>query len=66
LCFILEWLLAEVHPLTPLFAVPCIAQAIMSTPGLVEAMRNILATTESARTKEVAKGCLWTLGESFG
>jgi phosphopantothenate-cysteine ligase len=34
----------------------------MSTPGLVEAMRNILATTESARTKEVAKGCLWTLG----
>ena len=36
---------------------------IVETPGLVEAIRNILATTESPRTKEVAKGTLWTLGE---
>lgn len=35
---------------------------IISTPGLVEAIRNILATTESSRTMEVAKGALWTLG----
>uniref|UniRef100_A0A7S0RZL4 ADP-ribosyl cyclase/cyclic ADP-ribose hydrolase n=1 Tax=Chlamydomonas leiostraca TaxID=1034604 RepID=A0A7S0RZL4_9CHLO len=37
-------------------------KVIISTPGLVEAIRNILATTESSRTKEVAKGALWTLG----
>lgn len=36
---------------------------IIETPGLVDAIRSILATTESPKTKEVAKGALWTLGE---
>ncbi|KAL6761002.1 armadillo-type protein [Haematococcus lacustris] len=36
--------------------------AILAQPGLVDAIRTALNTTESARTKEVAKGCLWTLG----
>lgn len=36
--------------------------AIQSTPGLIEAMRDVLATAESPKTKEVAKGALWTLG----
>ncbi|GAX76301.1 hypothetical protein CEUSTIGMA_g3746.t1 [Chlamydomonas eustigma] len=35
---------------------------IVEFPGLVDAIRNILATTESPKTKEVAKGALWTLG----
>ncbi|GFH21547.1 SAM domain-containing protein [Haematococcus lacustris] len=32
--------------------------AILAQPGLVDAIRTALNTTESARTKEVAKGCL--------
>jgi phosphopantothenate-cysteine ligase len=39
---------------------------IIETPGLVDAIRNILATTESPKTKEVAKGALWTLGRNAG
>jgi hypothetical protein len=35
---------------------------ILDTPGLVDAIRSTLATTESPKTKEVAKGALWTLG----
>ena len=36
---------------------------ILETPGLVDAIRSCLAKSESPRTKEVAKGALWTLGE---
>ncbi|GLI60450.1 hypothetical protein VaNZ11_002607 [Volvox africanus] len=35
---------------------------IIETPGLVDSIRNILATSESPKTREVAKGALWTLG----
>lgn len=38
-------------------------QIIIESPGLVEAIRNILSTSESPKTREVAKGALWTLGE---
>ena len=37
--------------------------SIVEQPGLVDAIRNILATTESSKTREVAKGALWTLGK---
>ncbi|EFJ50517.1 hypothetical protein VOLCADRAFT_103968 [Volvox carteri f. nagariensis] len=35
---------------------------IIETPGLVDSIRNILASSESPKTREVAKGALWTLG----
>ncbi|KXZ55044.1 hypothetical protein GPECTOR_3g203 [Gonium pectorale] len=35
---------------------------IVETPGLVDSIRNILASSESPKTREVAKGALWTLG----
>ena len=35
---------------------------ILETPGLVDAIRSCLTTAESPKTKEVAKGALWTLG----
>ncbi|GFR48254.1 hypothetical protein Agub_g10119 [Astrephomene gubernaculifera] len=35
---------------------------IIDTPGLVDSIRSILATSESPKTREVAKGALWTLG----
>lgn len=35
---------------------------VRSTPGLVDAIRTILATTEATATREAAKGALWTLG----
>ena len=37
---------------------------VISTPGLVDSMRTILQTSESPKTREVAKGALWTLGEA--
>lgn len=37
-------------------------KAIASTPGVVEALRELLRTSESGRTREAAKGALWTLG----
>ena len=37
---------------------------IIETPDLVDRIRSILVETESVNTKEVAKGALWTLGES--
>jgi phosphopantothenate-cysteine ligase len=37
---------------------------ILQTPGLVDAIRSCLTMSESPRTKEVAKGALWTLGAS--
>ena len=43
---------------------PTTFRTIIETPGLVDAIRNILSTTESPKTKEVAKGALWTLGEA--
>lgn len=38
-------------------------QVIMETPGLVEVIREISRKTENPKTREVAKGALWTLGE---
>lgn len=35
---------------------------VQSTPGLVEAIREAMHTTPDTRTRELAKGCLWTLG----
>ncbi|GAX76299.1 hypothetical protein CEUSTIGMA_g3744.t1 [Chlamydomonas eustigma] len=35
---------------------------ILQTPGLVDAIRSCLAMSENPKTKEVAKGALWTLG----
>ncbi|CAG9461007.1 unnamed protein product [Pedinophyceae sp. YPF-701] len=35
---------------------------IIATPGLVDALRELVKTSESSRTIEAAKGCLWTLG----
>ena len=61
------------HPVhAPDPCLPCSPQAfnetsrniIVETPGLVEAIRFTLLTSESTKTKEVAKGALWTLGES--
>ena len=37
---------------------------ILDTPGLVDAIKDVLATSESPRTREAAKGALWTLGEA--
>lgn len=35
---------------------------VQSTPKLVEAIRQLLHETPDTRTRELAKGCLWTLG----
>ena len=40
-------------------------QAILMTPGMVEAIKDALGTAESPRTCEVAKGVLWTLGKKM-
>ncbi|PNH02769.1 hypothetical protein TSOC_011218, partial [Tetrabaena socialis] len=36
-------------------------EVIVQMPGLVDSIRSILATSESPKTREVAKGALWTL-----
>eukprot|EP00198_Chlamydomonas_reinhardtii_P000418 XP_001689753.1 predicted protein [Chlamydomonas reinhardtii] len=35
---------------------------IINTPGLVDSIRTLLSSSESPKTREVAKGALWTLG----
>lgn len=39
---------------------------IINTPGLVDSIRTLLSSSESPKTREVAKGALWTLGGCLG
>jgi hypothetical protein len=36
--------------------------AITTSPGLVDALREVSSETDNERARESAKGCLWTLG----